>query len=263
MKAFDGRPLIVGTIRGVRSWTINSDGRLWPRIYCAGGAWGPEENTAICHHPSMKAATAAIAQGLTHRYIHLQRFIDRVPTHRVAGLDCECGFYAFFDGSNEYHSEPDTLAGIIEGHGTVTAGTKGFRAEKAKIVALVDAGLAPTSVRSRLDRLALATFRKRQSPVELVACGVGLALYAPFAYLSHVFGALWVIPGFVAALTPMVALILLTIRGGRLFRVEGAFGRHVHGRQLIERVKERYPDVQWFPSMAEALRAYPVKPIER
>jgi hypothetical protein len=55
----------------------------------------------------------------------------------IHSLDgCTCGFYAFFNTtSNEYFSE-DVVTGIIEGYGEVVIGPRGFRAKKAKIVAL-------------------------------------------------------------------------------------------------------------------------------
>lgn len=59
--------------------------------------------------------------------------------HRAADLSCTCGFYAYFDdGQNTYfdYNAGDVL-GVIEGYGQVTVGSRGFKAEKAKIVALL------------------------------------------------------------------------------------------------------------------------------
>lgn len=53
--------------------------------------------------------------------------------HNLA--DCMCGFYAYLTGHNEYHTD-DRATGIIEGWGEVLIGTKGFRATKARVVAL-------------------------------------------------------------------------------------------------------------------------------
>jgi hypothetical protein len=59
--------------------------------------------------------------------------------------ECRCGFYGFYDGSNDYYVGDDRhtnlVTGVVEGYGEVLIGTRGFRAAKAKIVALM---MAPT-----------------------------------------------------------------------------------------------------------------------
>jgi hypothetical protein len=59
---------------------------------------------------------------------------------------CSCGFYAYLNGVNEYHMMGQLMSmaltgrirvtGIVEGYGETFIGTRGFRAKKAKIVAL-------------------------------------------------------------------------------------------------------------------------------
>lgn len=49
--------------------------------------------------------------------------------------DCSCGFYAYYEGSNDYYREGMVMA-IVKGTGELILGTRGFRAEKAEIVAL-------------------------------------------------------------------------------------------------------------------------------
>jgi hypothetical protein len=76
--------------------------------------------------------------------------------HGLAGVDCACGFYAYFDGANDYltsrtaptpsgfyitYGDDDTaprIGAIVEGWGVCTVGSRGFRASKARIVALID-----------------------------------------------------------------------------------------------------------------------------
>lgn len=59
--------------------------------------------------------------------------------HVPANPACTCGFYAYthvqplFDNST---TATYSVFGLIQGYGTVTLGTKGFRAEKARIIAL-------------------------------------------------------------------------------------------------------------------------------
>lgn len=49
--------------------------------------------------------------------------------------DCHCGFYGYLNGFNEYN-HITRVTGIIEGYGNTYIGTRGFRAEKARILAL-------------------------------------------------------------------------------------------------------------------------------
>jgi hypothetical protein len=79
-----------------------------------------------------------------------------VIEHRLAGVACQCGFYAYFDGGNDYLQQPESswsddkaprIGAIIEGWGVCTVGARGFRAEKAKVVALI----IPDSTKGRLE----------------------------------------------------------------------------------------------------------------
>lgn len=75
----------------------------------------------------------------------IQRGTERIPWrdfHSVAQkiyrhdhANCTCGFYAYLNGINGYQSNCHVI-GVIEGYGETTIGTRGFRAQKAKILAL-------------------------------------------------------------------------------------------------------------------------------
>lgn len=57
----------------------------------------------------------------------------------VAQPGCVCGFYAYTDIESiivNSYGNTASVFGLVRGHGKVTIGTKGFRAEKADIVAL-------------------------------------------------------------------------------------------------------------------------------
>ena len=74
------------------------------------------------------------------------------PTHVLGGVKCTCGFYAYFDGLNDY-KKPENGAAIIEGYGVCTVGDRGFRASKARLVALVEPkGKVSPLLRERLHR---------------------------------------------------------------------------------------------------------------
>lgn len=65
---------------------------------------------------------------------------DLVPHDGKHLPSCGCGFYAYYDGSNDYYDPtkfgPDLIPGVIEGSGEVLVGMRGFRCTVARIVAL-------------------------------------------------------------------------------------------------------------------------------
>ncbi len=107
---FSGKPLVAGSIFGTKSFDIAKLGRLHG---AANGTYiyRPGENIAGCND-SQEAANHPLE-------------------------DCSHGFYAYSDGSNDYDYRAD-VTGVIEGFGTTQVGTRGFRSEKCRIVALYD-----------------------------------------------------------------------------------------------------------------------------
>lgn len=59
----------------------------------------------------------------------------RVTERRANLATCGHGFYGYYDGSNDYY-EKGRVMGVIEGYGETVIGSRGFRAMKARIVAL-------------------------------------------------------------------------------------------------------------------------------
>lgn len=120
---FSGQPLTVpGTILGLRTLHLAGD-----RLYSPSRAffvWKPGENVSIC---------SLTGYGITGcaDFAH-----------------CKCGFYAYTNGSNIYYGpdraaqmwfgdEPAVrVATLVEGYGKVVTGSKGFRAQKMRILAM-------------------------------------------------------------------------------------------------------------------------------
>lgn len=59
------------------------------------------------------------------------------PDHEMT--TCQHGFYAYYDGSRDYHDHGD-VTGIIKGWGRGMVGTRGFRVMTAQIMGLKFAG---------------------------------------------------------------------------------------------------------------------------
>lgn len=88
--------------------------------------------------------------------IHWRRSLDPNPTAHTSGRvlvteaellrdlnelphevkDCTCGFYAYFDPAANEYASPQRVTGVIEGFGETWIGTRGFRCQKSRIVAV-------------------------------------------------------------------------------------------------------------------------------
>ena len=130
---FNQRRCFLGTLTGTRAFLVAEDGRLTGVHHYK--PFMPGENTAEC---------------LLNTFSYFM--LDEHPAGKpVACGDCTCGFYAYFDGADNPHyfdpSEDSTIAwlyarfnilALIEGYGVMTAGTRGFRCSKAKLVCLIE-----------------------------------------------------------------------------------------------------------------------------
>jgi hypothetical protein len=132
------RDYAVGSIVGVRAFDPTLQGLL--RSVSQDCEWGPTEMRAICNTYVSKDQLPEI-EGETHAD-RQSRIEEWKKTHDRK--DCQCGFYAYFAhggtslGRYEHNylmNEP-RVTGIVEAYGWVQVGTKGFRAERARIKAL-------------------------------------------------------------------------------------------------------------------------------
>lgn len=153
---FSGFGFAPGVVRGARSFKIDKLGRLTGIHYAQ--VWRPGENEAECRKGEDSFASALAAmERLTASYMNAMTVpsggrrgrkvstafgrVDplskpepfEVPPHALA--ECKCGFYAYYDGSDDYHRE-GYVSGVIEGYGETIIGTRGFRSMRARLVAL-------------------------------------------------------------------------------------------------------------------------------
>lgn len=122
---FDGKQadFAAGVVTGTRSFEVDKLGRLLGVAYKA--IWTPGENVAKC----MVRDDYAMFYSESDR---APREATR-PEHSI--VDCAHGFYGYYEGSNDYY-EHGRVMGVVEAYGETIIGSRGFRASKARIVAL-------------------------------------------------------------------------------------------------------------------------------
>lgn len=140
-------------VKGARAFDVDKYGRLRGVTYEQ--VWTPGENLAECRQDSLSAGLRSLSitlYGHTGGYVpfstETQQRSTRDP-HSLVG--CKHGFYGYYDGSNDYY-RPDRVSGVIEGYGEVVVGTRGFRATKARIIALHIPADVPYGMRQRVQR---------------------------------------------------------------------------------------------------------------
>lgn len=130
----------VGVVRGVRSFNVDKIGRLTGVTYKQ--IWKPGENEAICRRSQTDDIWQMVNMQLSFSFdtrtgranrASVPAPVDPAKPHPMH--DCKHGFYAYYDGSNDY-GDPDRVTAVIEGYGETVIGSRGFRSMKARIVAL-------------------------------------------------------------------------------------------------------------------------------
>lgn|SRR5882757_401768 len=108
--------LIIDSVLGYRQWSWKSN-----ELYSMHQTdWSKGNQRAVCHRGNLNE--------------------DIEPDHEAPDPDCSCGIYAHYLPLESYHAWSDRVFGVIEASGRILMGTKGYRAEKAKIVALSGLG---------------------------------------------------------------------------------------------------------------------------
>jgi hypothetical protein len=128
--------LRVGEIRALRTFRLSRSGRLHPVAYQAGEPWEDGANSAHC---------------LGH-------------SHTPAAPGCRCGFWAY--GTHHAardHAEARRVLAVVACWGRVVPGTRGVRAQHARIEAIwLSARVRRRLVRRLRERYPSATFYRRR-----------------------------------------------------------------------------------------------------
>lgn len=157
------KALVPGTLRAFRHFALDTTtGRLMPMSWKPPGAhagrnmpayklpWelGGEPQVAECHRFNPYAAIFAKLMGLP------EEDHSKKVDHVTPSVECSCGFYGHYDQDTDFYpsyrwgrvyarlagqkevSHIIGVRGVVEMSGTVVMGTKGVRAQKARIIAL-------------------------------------------------------------------------------------------------------------------------------
>lgn len=148
---FDSLGLAITPVRGIRSFTISAAGWLGGVVYKQD--WLPGENVAHCYQreysPDRCTHPRKPAPLRMHNYWWGNGEHYELNTVEHDFERCRHGFYAYYDGSNNYGVYGDVTA-CVEGYGKVLVGTRGFRATKARIVAFCFSEYVPLTLVDRV-----------------------------------------------------------------------------------------------------------------
>jgi hypothetical protein len=126
----------VGSIKGMRSWKLDYQGRLIGVTHPA--IWKPGENVSTCRAerqvvPGCQCMKCGDRQAQALGIYEVTPHKVDLRKRHTFDADCGCGFWAYDEFNFKEHG---AVVGIIAGYGKATIGTKGFRCEKATVLAL-------------------------------------------------------------------------------------------------------------------------------
>jgi hypothetical protein len=145
----DGRPLVAGSLRGYRTWRLQrrrsspSAGALPLTSVTRRVVWGPTL-TARCTPEIAPTSAKGSATDL--------------GDHVAPGAGCRCGIYGWYDPTDTAILRAGVF-GVVEASGLVLMGERGFRAERARIVAVVTRN---RRLADACDRAGVAVYRRRR-----------------------------------------------------------------------------------------------------
>lgn len=286
MSDFSDRPLVAGSVTGLRSFRVDSLGRLAGVHYQ--DVFKPGVNRARCGK-GIDVSPTAIGIGTSAISTRTSQEIARVlaaasaatysttmetratrkppppkvsltkkPKHRVGNVGCACGFYAYFDTDGNPHHSSDQALALVEGTGTVTVGTRGFRAEKAKLVALVKPTEDDVVYQRPGDKLAERFYNKDfavfVSTLATISSGTLIALAWSGA------ASLWQIPIASVVLVASLVTLYLTFRAITVHHDHRRIKSDGVSEERWALIRRNYPDVPVYPSLAAALKEHPLTP---
>jgi hypothetical protein len=153
--SFGDRTFYGGYLTGFRSWRVEKDGTLRPAVTSIPYVWTEGENLAQCFRTQVITGALPVRSEVPI-YDGEGNVVGTTKKHEVASKVCSCGFYAYFPGKGSHHSAGN-ISGLVKGTGRVVRGPKGFRSEKAEILAFIRPS-APTNIHGDLLESVLSQY---------------------------------------------------------------------------------------------------------
>lgn len=122
--------VVPAALRGYRTWRITRDGQLRSTAFDYVWPTAGERKAECRRGPTARVVPVPGMPGIAR--------LEDVEDHRdeAPGEDCKCGFYGWYDPADARMVDAPVF-GAIEVAGRVKVGGHGFRAERARLVALV------------------------------------------------------------------------------------------------------------------------------
>ena len=258
-------PFAFGSLTGLRAFNLREDGCLqginFTQHYHEG------ENLAYCG-----AERTDDDRGSVYHW-------EPETNHHVAVNWCSCGFYAYYNGSNDYWNSY-RVTGIVQGYGKCTYGNQGFRAQKLEILAIINPFLTDKQVEEQAKRdtgkvdlskppIRDRFFGSRAYWWTLISTALFYISLTATMSIWMTDSILMTLVGIVLLVSSLVWLNLLLIwrrrwnRNASFLKLwqpnitldEYGFGVN---REKMVKVSRRYPNVPQYRSVNEALKVFPL-----
>ena len=242
-------PLVAGSLYGSRTFKVLPNGKLGAVSWDY--EWEPGENVATCMTELQSRNRVSMILG----QMMSTAGIDTTPSNHDISTCYSHGFYAYTDGSNDWHNEIlDYIPGVIMGYGKTHVGSKGFRSEKGKIIGLVVPDPEPeTSLWKRFLKLGndmsfSMKFGTLMAYLVLWIVGFNLVLQANDLALN-------VVGGFMCILSLFVFWFHLGTANYRNEATEAYFKKStgMTHKEAYAKIRANYPDVKYFNTYEEML----------
>lgn len=304
-------PDVAGSLFALRGWNLDDEG--WLRGCTYKTAWGPGWNEAVClvaRRPSDHVSKGPRWPGFHHPFWTRMRdgnqgclfpiepgqpveFEDGWLHQPCNGLarTCACGFYAYYDLAQGRTSGFGNIRGLIEATGKMVVGPLGFRAQRARVVAVVRP--QQDTFKPALPHVRAVNIKALRESERLLTITRNDLVQRPWLSANNVFALLWgTAAGTLALLgagaSDRTALLgsasaVLALVGGltwaarhKTLSLMAALDLAILGTQsqiadlsasesdvdlLMQRLQAKYPGVVIHDSMADLLEAHPVSDV--
>jgi hypothetical protein len=135
-EVYGGIGFALGSVTGARAFRVDSGGWLTGLYYKS--RWLPGDNVARCRKGQATRTFSMFGGPNEEPDYDDVTGSPLIEADHIAG--CKCGFYGFYEGSNDFNRTENHgsnyVSGIIRGSGLCVIGTRGFRTQHARLLAL-------------------------------------------------------------------------------------------------------------------------------